>query len=859
MKKTIKKPEFKAKTGWIFLNLLLFTACTLESPVTFVKQGVSEKDAVSFLETFKPSTDNSTFEDHIQALSERRASDFNWSSYWSSMEKKQLYKKLNNKQLDKTLKLSQFSCTDEDQTAFISVLLQLAEQNPQHLYFKKYLTGSGKTCAVFIPNSSLRNIVHFLSNKRTQKESALFKKDIKAGALTNSYPYTQELFSVVAGEWSLKKQGRAWGNILSLLDRSFWPEVRWLFYQKGQLENIKTALKIEADIYESPSGLDQDILFMFKGPDMKSQISASGYSDYLSQPKTVNWQKFWGNLAQQQPQRPLNLNNDFLLSFYRYSCEPEALKAYTNLLRRWGATAYRTPAEAHCEKVIRITQRVTHQLEKPGWPDDSSIPGSIEEMNDLLSATKNERSTEDLIRLLHFYDKFQLSYPNEKWQELLNQQFSLQDWLSYFQSFRKNYNTQWIKRVLEMQSNVYQGPVPFLSSDIFNVVVNSRLGLSQLTDEYGYLPASLNNTKVMEEFWNKIQNNKNIILSSPVRWKKLFKYGSDQCHQDYLNRLFKFLSDNNQEELLFNHFNFDTCPDYFINVKVKKDFFHSRVRAMRQNAAPDLNLYWELIHSFSLYVSHRKSQPDIEAAVFRMNAGEWENIFKKVIPTLKSPIYRNKSAFLTKTMKTVDSAYPNVVDSALCEKLPWVEDDPAESIRDYDLENLMYLLNQINWNNKICKNLPKERLNMFAFALAYHLFESVDNSTSPEDYISSIWSQAVRLIDFQQKLHQPTGFTVQFIQLINRGLGVSEPDLENSEMSHRAFQFYFSSMILSYMNQKAGDPNQALEILEQEVWLPSDKEGGYRAIYKEMLINNAEDYSENEPSLNQLKRQMNLI
>ena len=527
---------------YIFLITLFLTcvSCTVEPSINFVKQGIQTTEAILFLEQLQDTkSSQELFNSHIERLDSVASVDFNWAEYWNQINQKELYKKLSQDQLDSVLQLNHLSCDNSSWSAFANLLLQMAKVDTKHLYFRRYLTGPDKSCPTFLPDEILKKVTTFLAKKRDDIEAPLFSEEkvkLKSNQqpssttendLTDKYPYTVELYGVIVDEWSIKKHGRAWGNILNVVKRQFWADIRWLFYHVGKFENIKTALEVEMEIYHSVTDLVQDVLLIFHDNEMKSIMDLVDYTKFFKEKDLVDWKQLWQQLALKYLERPDNINNTLLLSFYKYSCEKEALTAYMDLIRSWDIIGqYRTIVDRECEQIIRVTKQITQYINTAGLPADGAIPFDIDEMNDMLETTKQNRSMDDLFRLLSFYDRFKISYSVEDWKTLFDEQFSMANWLFFMKALRKTYDNSIIRRVMEMHQYIYQGRIPFLSFDVFDILVYENIPLASLVTEYSYSEAQLENPDFINQFWSIVQDNSSKVLNFRDRWINIFKYGA---------------------------------------------------------------------------------------------------------------------------------------------------------------------------------------------------------------------------------------------------------------------------------------------------------------------------------------------
>ena len=83
---------------------------------------------------------------------------------------------------------------------------------------------------------------------------------------------------------------------------------------------------------------------------------------------------------------------------------------------------------------------------------------------------------------------------------------------------------------------------------------------------------------------------------------------------------------------------------------------------------------------------------------------------------------------------------------------------------------------------------------------------------------------------------------------------VSAPDIANGEMSHRAFQYYFSHLILSYVAKKTS-LSSAVDTLDMHIW-KNAKANEYHKLYEEILRENSEEYPSHIEEIERLKKDL---
>ncbi len=352
------------KTSIYILSFLL-VSCTVKPPELVVK-GVQTEKALSFLKEHQNKTENKDqFDNYMQHLRLNYAPGFQWDEYWSGISERKLYKNLNQEELDQLLSLSQISCEQKDWIAFSNLLLQIAKDGGR-LLFSRELNHSGTLCSVWLPNPVFKSIVQFLSEKRSELEKEKIAKEkiaymnksgqeiLSGGRTAQQVKYTKELQKVLIEEWLRRHTGRNWSEVLDVVDRSFWSDVRYLSYLNGNREHLSTVLEMEDHLYKSiEAGLDLDILLMFEEPGKMTDImKLVGYEKYLAIPGALDWGSLWKRMSVRYPSKPENGNVNSLLDFYKlkFSCSEKILSEYENLVRQWKASVYERAISPFCDQ-----------------------------------------------------------------------------------------------------------------------------------------------------------------------------------------------------------------------------------------------------------------------------------------------------------------------------------------------------------------------------------------------------------------------------------------------------------------------------------------------------------------------------
>lgn len=349
------------------LVCLFFVSCSVKAP-ELVVVGVQAPEALSFLEQYQAGKkEKKDFNSYIQQVRVNYAPGFEWDQYWSGIEKKRLYKNLEDKELYQLFSLNKISCERKNWGAFSNLILQIAKSENKKLLFSEYLTDLQRTCFTWLPNPSFKAILQFLSDKRGQeaktisaqhyayrrnKQNALPKVQSKVG----KYTYTEELKKILSDERSRRYTARNWDEVLEAVNRDFWIDVRWISYQSKNKNHLRNLLEIEWNTYKSIRyGLNMDVLLMFEEKNkMEDIIRLAKYEKYFSDRKSVNWPALWRKVSLQYPVKPNNGNVEVLLSLYKYSsCRDEELFNYMKVINQWKMYSQGQTALGFCDDLKR--------------------------------------------------------------------------------------------------------------------------------------------------------------------------------------------------------------------------------------------------------------------------------------------------------------------------------------------------------------------------------------------------------------------------------------------------------------------------------------------------------------------------
>ena len=589
---------------YAFILYFLLVSCTVKPPELVVK-GVQTEKALSFLsERQSKKVNKDQFDNYMQHLRLNYAPGFQWDEYWSGVSERKLYKNLSQEDLDQLLSLSQISCERKDWIAFSNLLLQIGKDEGK-LLFSRELSHSQTLCSVWLPDPVFKSIVQFLSEKRSELETKeiakekiayMNKKGQSVSPATQqakqSFIYTGELQKVLINEWLRRHTGRNWGEVLSVVDREFWSDIRYLNYLSGEREHLATVLEMERHLYKSiEAGLDLDVLLMFQETGKMADIMERvGYEKYFSVPGALDWGSLWEKMSIQYPEKPENGNINSLLNFYKFkfSCKEEILDKYKNLVRQWKQSIYERAISSFCDKskqdaiftiyspeeLNKYAKEVSHQLMEQAAQEtldklnkskyrllDESLgtPSKTIQVFDVSvkTGTKNLRTIEEIIALLFVFKAEKFDRTRKDWQALFEKHFSELDWLFAMHVFRDRGNSFLLSEILDMHSFVYgdnsgnPGKISFLYMDVSVILDSEVISLTGIVNKYGYKRTYIYTDEIIDLFWKDLksslsenrENLKRVVsvyeeekqLRTSKQWKKLLeRYFVDQ---NWLNLL----------------------------------------------------------------------------------------------------------------------------------------------------------------------------------------------------------------------------------------------------------------------------------------------------------------------------------
>ena len=495
----------------IVLCLFFLISCTVKPP-QFIVKGIKKKSAISFLEEFqKGQKSKEEFNHHIESLRSKSVPGFSWDEYWSEVKNKKLYDNLKPEELVQLLSLSDMSCYQDSQDSFARLLLQMAESDPQKMLFHQYLRYLKTSCSTSFSDDSLKSIVLFLSEKRNAHELTKLtqaKKNDKSAVSSTTekldqYIYTEELYKLLTTEW-FEKRDRNWNDILSVVNRNFYSDVRWINYQKENWQAVRKILQMEWDTFHFIMHLDKDIFYMFeKKNKMADIINQAGYKTYFSTQEAILWSSLWEDILISYPDKPDNSNVETLLSLYSFSCKKEDLASYSLLVEGWGLSDHGMLAVKSC---MGIAETIALGIEEGNGNTLSSLLSHVtyKSFNKFFARRSSIGNLPVVRQLLSLYAKDQYRRPVSEWKKYMDE-FSESEWLAIMRDFRISKDSVSISQVLDMYSRVYDGRIPFLAKDIMVVLFSEGGSVSSMID-YGYHKTYLNSSDTLREFWVEMES-----------------------------------------------------------------------------------------------------------------------------------------------------------------------------------------------------------------------------------------------------------------------------------------------------------------------------------------------------------------
>ena len=304
------------------------------------------------------------------------------------------------------------------------------------------------------------------------------------------------------------------GDILSVVDRNFYSDVRWINYQKENWQVVRRTLQMEWDTYRFIMHLDTDIYYMFeRNNKMADIINRAGYKTYFSKEEIIPWATLWEDIFLSYPDKPDNGNVETLLSLYSFSCKKGDLASYSLLVEGWNLPDYSMSAVKSC---MGIAETIALGIEEGNGNSLSALLSDVtyQSFNKFFAKRDSVGNLPVVRKLLSLYAKDQYKRPVEEWKKYMDE-FSESDWLNIMRDFRNQKDSVSISQVLDMYSRVYDGHIPFLAKDIMIILLSEGGSVSSMID-YGYHKTYLNSSDTLRAFWVEIQTDAEEASDAPT-------------------------------------------------------------------------------------------------------------------------------------------------------------------------------------------------------------------------------------------------------------------------------------------------------------------------------------------------------
>ena len=855
----LNQSSAKLKHLAIFLYL---ASCSVASP-DFVVQGMSLKSALhSFSDIQQKQGAKNQLAHYVEHLRDNHAPGFAWDQYWQKLKEQNLLKNMTDKELSLLFSLNNISCRAENLSAFSTLLLNIVQSDPQKVHLIRLeLKRLREHCSTTLSDSSFKSFVSFLSLERAKSEKtqiqqerqkALTSTDSALSApkhsppqtqnpLSTKYIYTKELQGILLEEWSLKPQKRSWSDILSVVDRDFWPDIRWINWQQDQKEHLKNTLRMEWQAYQHINHLEQDLLWLFQNKNQMADLLALfEYEKYLTFAGALNWPSLVQNWSTQYPKHPRNGNVPVLISLFSRSCQTRDFPPFYQLLKQWEVS--NIPNLGFCFNKDIV----------PKTPS-ANTPATLAETKSVNQVFSSLPLLDSVVYLLSLYEREKHVRPLTEWENLLAN-FSKEDWLEMTRLFRKNHDRQNLTRLLDMQARIYKGHIPFLSEDIWSVMQSEDETLSDMW-ETGYSPSYMNHPQTLSAFWKKVRESH---IQPSVE--------SVPCSASYVQNLYRFFAESNKTDMLLKQFRFDQCAEFILEFRkkewnrlvylfrVQKDLSANTdlKSKAREGFMPNDQLVWwmarvlSLPYSLTLSIQASTEEGDewlakvfdlsdtnkmsanaifVQKAVSDMSANEWKRFFRIMIDSLKTPTFETKPIMLRYMSRLLQTIYPLALKHSICGFL--AQKDSHHLIAEYPPAFIWDLFLQVDWtqsgrpekrrpsnkrnNNALCAGLiPPKKVNALLLVLSRGIFANLSAEGVPVDiYIEQVKRQADHLTILINKVRafdkkwtyyfDSQRMLAQWRTWVSVGgflWKVGGYNMEKGYISDQALVFYFAGMIL---------------------------------------------------------------
>ena len=770
--------------GLVFITMT-FVSCTIHPP-HLSSYGIDTKDAISFLKKLHDKTPEQ-ISSHIQYLREGNYSHgFKWTEYWNTIKEEKLYKKWTVSERNQVFSLSTLSCSSENWSTFLELLITIGYSNSSSLLFHQYLNNPEHSCSsVWISNTVFKGVVDLLSKKRVIAK--------------NKDPYTIELQKVLIREWIQNRMLRSWSFILKDLDDLFWVDARRMNFQNGDLSLLKNTLEMEFNEYKSIRYLNQDILLMFRqSASMSDAVKLMNYNKYFQHP-FMNWEALWRDVVTIYPSLPQgNSNISALMSLRVFSCQRNDVVSYLKLAKQWRIQVN----DVHVSgPVIRANWCLS------GTEQENEY--SFNNVKSFLNSGIEKQDTNNIYRLTRAYRDEKHIYPASEWKLIIEKHFSESDWLNVLRQSRSSHDAEFIQSILSMHQQVYGNQISFLNQDILSVLISNEESLLDLFHINAY-KEYLVQLHTLTPFWRQFADRANKNFDSS--WKDLLEFSAYTCDSSYLNFLFNWSFDSNFLYLLLDNFDFDKCNHFSLDLSIREkilDFLILQIRQQKlEENSIDSKLLWRLIRVISFYSSQNRNS--IEQAVLKLHDFEWDYLIQRILSLGEESGFSKSSDILKDIFYIIPDVYRETVVQSVC--LFFNQKNSYTIIQSYKPELLMSILKSleidrsVRSNENTANNCSPERMNVILFISSYLLLENVDLNLVSEKYIISIWNHALRIIDMRDRIFSSNdpGFEDNYQRLRHYFSTEYFPEYDQNkvEMSNYAFKFYFSIFILEKLSEK---------------------------------------------------------
>ena len=869
-----------------FILFLWLTACNVASP-EFLVQGMNLKSAIHSLAEIQKKEEPDTLAHYVAHLRSNHAPGFAWDQYWKEIQNQNLHHKMTNQELSTLFSLNDISCRPENLDSFASLLIEIAKSDSQKVrLIRPELKRLRQTCSTTLADSAFKSLVWFLSRKRAEAESAQIQQDrqnaltsplfpqsspkstksaptqspvqntdgesplhehkktqtAQKSAPTKKYIYTEELQGILLEEWSLNPKKRAWSDILSVVDRHFWSDIRWINWQNGNTEYLKNTLQMEWSTYQSLSHPEQDILWLFKNKNkMADLLALFEYEKYLTVSGALNWTSLVQNLSTQYPEHPQNGNVRVFISLFSRSCQAKDFPPFSQLLKQWNIAEL--PDTGFCFHNTVARQSQPHAQTESDSPSKEDIHQVFSHLSLMNSA----------LYLLSLYEREKHLRPISEWESFLSS-FSEAEWLQIMHLFRTRNDRQNITRLLDLHGRVYRGHIPFLAKDIVAVMRSEEESIDDMTTK-GYSLPYMNHPHTLEAFWKQVKatpkkeqpQTQAPRPNSPLR-----------CSYSYVKDMYQFFSEFGKEDMLLRQFRFGQCENFAIEFRKKewpKLVYQFRLQTQFQANTghasqgeplfmPDNQLVWwmgrvlSLPHSLPLSTQASQEEGDdwmgqvwdssymdwisdklfVQEAVSEMHPHEWQRFFKIMIDSLKTPESQTNPYLFQYVSYLSRVVYPLAPQQAICRF--FAQEESHLIVQEYASHFIWDLFLQVDWSHlslegrgkqvkAVCSGLVSpQRVNTLLFVLSKGIFNNLSAENVPVDiYAEQVRRQADHLISLFERVRAFDRQTTHDLNLNRRLSNLrtiytgDEYDFEKGYISDQALIFYFSGLILEKLKQ----------------------------------------------------------